>query len=118
MTKGKCKKMIYLLCKKGGRRQITPTCICLYMHRETGRIQQRLMRELRDFPGGTVVKTVLLLQGARVRSLVRELRSHILPGVAKNKYIFKKRVKVRVMVMVTGGQGKIYFKHVNLLFKS
>ena len=50
--------------------------------------------------------------------LVRELRSHILPGVTKNKYIFKKRVKVRVVVMVTGGQGEIYFKHVNLLFKS
>ena len=69
------------------------------MHRETGRIQQRLVRELKDFPGGAVVKTLhFCLQGARVRSLVRELRSHILSGVAKNKYIFKKRVKVRVVV--------------------
>ena len=29
-----------------------------------------------DFPGGPVVETLLLLQGARVLSLVRELRSH------------------------------------------
>ena len=36
-----------------------------------------------DFPGGPVVKTVLPLQGARVRSLVRELRSCSLRGAAK-----------------------------------
>ena len=36
-----------------------------------------------DFPSGPVVKTVLPLQGAQVRSLVGELRSHMLRGAAK-----------------------------------
>ena len=39
----------------------------------------------RDFPGNAVVKTVLLMQGAQVWSLVRELRSHMPPSVAKKK---------------------------------
>ena len=38
-----------------------------------------------DFPSNPEVKTTLPMQGARVRSLVRELRSHILYGVAKKK---------------------------------
>ena len=38
----------------------------------------------RDFPGSPVIKTRSFpLQGAQVQSLVRELRSHMLPGVAK-----------------------------------
>ena len=32
-----------------------------------------------------MVKTVLLMQGAQVQSLVRELRSHIAHAVAKKK---------------------------------
>ena len=41
-------------------------------------------RERRDFPGGSVVKdSVLPLQGAWIRSLVGELRSHMLQGVAE-----------------------------------
>ena len=44
-------------------------------------IQERL---LGDFPGGPVVKTLLPLQGTRVRSLVGvELRSHMPRGVPK-----------------------------------
>ena len=40
----------------------------------------------RDFPGGPVVKTLgLPMQGARVRSLVRELRAHMLQGMARKQ---------------------------------
>ena len=40
----------------------------------------------RDFPGSPVIKTRSCpLQGAQVQSPVRELRSHMLPGVAKKK---------------------------------
>ena len=35
--------------------------------------------------GGPVVKTVLPMQGTQVPSLVRELRSHMLPDTAKKK---------------------------------
>ena len=38
-----------------------------------------------DFFGGPVVKTVLLMQGVQVQSLVGELRSHIAHAVAKKK---------------------------------
>ena len=38
-----------------------------------------------DFPGSPSLKTVLLLQGARVPVLVRELRSCMLCGKNKNK---------------------------------
>ena len=38
-----------------------------------------------DLPCGPVVKTLLPLQRGLVRSLVRELRSHKLHGVAKKK---------------------------------
>ena len=38
-----------------------------------------------DFPGGPAVKTALLLQRVRVRSLVRQLRFPMLCGVAKKK---------------------------------
>ena len=38
-----------------------------------------------DFPGGAVVETVLPLQEAQVRSLVGELRSHMLHGTDKKK---------------------------------
>ena len=41
---------------------------------------------MEDFPGGPVVKTTVLpLKRALVRSLVRELRSHLLHGAAKKK---------------------------------
>ena len=36
-------------------------------------------------PGGPVVKTALPLQGTRVQSLVREVRSHMLGGAANKK---------------------------------
>ena len=38
----------------------------------------------RDFPGAPVVKTVLPMQGVWVRSLVRELRSHMPHGKKQN----------------------------------
>ena len=41
--------------------------------------------QCRDFPGGPVAKNVLPLQGAQVRSLVGEPRSHIPVGAAKKK---------------------------------
>ena len=39
----------------------------------------------RGFPGGPVVKTLHSLEGAWVQSSVRELRSHMLPNMAKKK---------------------------------
>ena len=41
------------------------------------------MNNLEDFPGGPVVKTMLPMQGVQFRSLVGELRSHLLYGAAK-----------------------------------
>ena len=38
-----------------------------------------------DFPGEPMIKTILLMQRILVQSLVRELRSHMLKGVAKKK---------------------------------
>ena len=38
-----------------------------------------------DFPGGPAAKTVLPIQGAQIRSLVQELRSHMLLSAAKKK---------------------------------
>ena len=35
-----------------------------------------------DLPGSPVVETLLLLQGAQIRSLVREIRSHMPWGMA------------------------------------
>ena len=40
---------------------------------------------VRDLPGGPVVKTVHPLQGAWVRSPVRELRSHMPQGMGQKK---------------------------------
>ena len=40
---------------------------------------------MQDFPRGPVIKTELLLQGAQVQSLVRELRSCIPLSVAIKK---------------------------------
>ena len=56
--------------------------------------QQTFLKRLKptkDFPGGPVVKTVLPLQGARVQSLVMELKFHMPHGVAKreNQLIIK-----------------------------
>ena len=43
---------------------------------------------MKEFPGSPVVKTPYFhCQGAQISSLVRELRSHMLQGVAKSKYI-------------------------------
>ena len=50
----------------GPQSQHTPSLSTHYAHKT----------HLWDFPGGPVVETVLLLQRARVRSLVREVRSH------------------------------------------
>ena len=49
------------------------------------------MNNLEDFPGGPVVKTMLPMQGVQFRSLVGELRSHLLYGAAKKEK--KKRYK-------------------------
>ena len=38
-----------------------------------------------DFPGGPAAKTALPMQRAQVRSLVQELRSHMLLSAAKKK---------------------------------
>ena len=43
--------------------------------------------EFRDFPGGPMVKTALPMQGPRVQSLVRELRSHMPHGQRKKNMI-------------------------------
>ena len=48
-------------------------------------VEESQEQEKRDFPGGLVVKTVLLLRGAWVRSLVGELISHMPGGAAKKK---------------------------------
>jgi len=42
-----------------------------------------------DFPGGPVVKTLLPLQGARVRSLARELKIVNAMWCDKKKFIVK-----------------------------
>ena len=42
---------------------------------------------IRDFPSGPVVRTVFPVQWAWVQSLVQELRSHMMHGVAKKKKI-------------------------------
>ena len=45
-----------------------------------------------DFPGGPVVDSALPLHGARVSSLVGELRSHIPRGRAKKKIMGNKNI--------------------------
>ena len=42
-----------------------------------------------DFPGGPVEDFAILLQGAKFRSLIRELRSHMLCGQITVKYLVK-----------------------------
>ena len=49
-------------------------------------------REKKDFSGGPVVDSAHPLQGARVRSLVGELRSHTPCSVAKKRKKKKKRM--------------------------
>ena len=44
--------------------------LCQVVHQIVGCRTEKIYR---DFPGGPVVKTTLPMQGARVRSLVREL---------------------------------------------
>ena len=44
-----------------------------------------MVKSPRDFPGGPVVKTELPMQEAQVRFLLRELRTHMLNGMAKKK---------------------------------
>lgn len=48
-------------------------------------------RDMQDFPGDPLVKTVLPMQGVWIWSLTGKLRSHMLCSVAKKlkKYIFK-----------------------------
>ena len=66
----------------GPQSQHTPSLSTHYAHKT----------HLWDFPGGPVVQTVLLLQRAWVRSLVRELRSHTpcgaLPPPPKKSKLF------------------------------
>ena len=50
------------------------------------------IRSSRNFPGHPMVKTSLPTQRARVRSLIGELRSHVLQGVAKNKGALQKHL--------------------------
>ena len=60
-----------------------------------------------DFPGDPVVKTPCPQhRGARVRSLVRELRSHMQRGMAKRKDIKEgeKRKKKHVLYIIKGGE--------------
>ena len=45
--------------------------------------------EMMDFHGGPVVKTLLSLQGAQVRPLVGELRSHKMYGKKINEFSVK-----------------------------
>ena len=52
-----------------------------------------LKQKFRDFLGGPVVKTAPPLQGVQDRSLVGELRSCMLHGLAKN---LKKKIKIKV----------------------
>ena len=58
-----------------------------------------------DFPGGPVVKTLLTMSGgARVQSLVGELRSYMLCAMAKRflkKFCFKKSMEN------IGGRGNV-----------
>ena len=51
----------------------------------------------RDFPGGLVVKTVHPMQGTWVQSLVRELRSHALHGMAKKKRRSQSMENIKVL---------------------
>ena len=55
-------------------------------------------REMRDFPGSQVVKTVLPVQGIWVQSLVRELRSHMPRSKAKKYIKIIKKKKEREMI--------------------
>lgn len=48
---------------------------------QTALIKKKKKMPARDFPGGTVVKTMLLMQGAQVPSLIGELRYHMLQSV-------------------------------------
>ena len=52
---------------------------------------------MRDFPSGLLIKTSPFNQRAEVRSLVRQLRSHI-PCGFKNQNIKKKRKKPGAIV--------------------
>ena len=44
-----------------------------------------LLRRILDLPGGPAVKTLLPMLEVRVRSLVREVRSHMPCGTAKKR---------------------------------
>ena len=48
---------------------------------------------MRDFPGSPLVKTALLVQGIWVRSLVGELRSHMLHSTAPKYIKLEKKIK-------------------------
>ena len=53
-------------------------------------LKQTNKKHSRDFPRGPEVDSMLPMQGAQVPSLVRELRSHMLHGMAKNTVQIKK----------------------------
>ena len=69
-----------------------------------------LRKELRDFPGSPVVKTPRChCQGHRFLSLVRELRSHMLHGMAKNRKRKKERKKRKEGKEHSSVYGKLCF---------
>ena len=53
-----------------------------------------------DFPGGTVVKTVLPMQAAQVQSVVRELKSYMQCTVAK--------IRKKKGYLAEAAQGRVY----------
>ena len=55
-----------------------------------------------DFPGGSLVKTGLSMQGTRVRSLVGALRSHRPPHTAKKKMQGSYLEDPKVWAVITG----------------
>ena len=60
---------------------------CVQQQRPTQCSHQSInKRILKNFPGSLVVKTTLPLEGARVRSLVMELRSHMPQSTVKKRH--------------------------------
>ena len=71
------------------------------------------MCSLGDFLGDLVVKTTPPLQEAWARSLVGELRSHVLHS-ADQKFKKKKKLKKMCSIHITGGGIRNAFRMVHL----
>ena len=70
------------------------------------------MKDLGDFPGSPVVDSELPIQGARVQSLVRELRSHMLQcGQGKKKKRKKKTWALSQMIKSEAKSDLLRKKH-------